>query len=883
MSFGTVTPQSRERKLLNISGKDRSSNQQAVAVPYGAGVFKVGLTWICPRYNTTVKKVTSSSGGKASSKGAEAPAQKKYRADICGIACYCPDDAPVDSLLYVLINDEVAFSGPLNRTAGQHFAAFSLQQYCQDCRIWWGTKDSPLDTHILSPRGAVSGGIDPRDKRTWPIDATGGGTVIGGELVAGLTDPKKGHYDPHSGYRNICRFGFKQFHLGFTKNMPNVVVILKRGCKFFAGRLEAADEGVDPMGPAFEIVTDDLAGAGLPAARLDEPSWQATATVNGTNSLKVAPLITQAVSLRSVFADLLSYYNGWFRTKGTLLEAGVYLTGNFDQSALLTLGDDDLAGEPAIKPGTLDDTFNYFALVFTNRAHWYNDDDVPARYVDDTNFRKVGERRPKWIQMPWFIEEAIAIRYITARGMMEALEPQSGSATFRRERVAALLPGSLFKLNASSYSQTFLLRVKKKKQPASRDGTAVLTVEREAGTWPAIYNQPGNVKPEDFLLTVAAIGYRRIAELPIGLRLDPAITEIVVLALRSVETAIGFNIHFSADNVTYEQIATQNHFAIMGRIASAAYPNTTADVDTTVGATIDLFGYDLDHVVAQSDQARDDNTLLLWMDDEIMSVGGITALGSGRYTVYTKRARFNTIKATHAIGADCWFMFRSDLLRLTNRNFVGGATVYFKLQPFSETVDYDVALATAIAYTLANPGAYSAPAVTPGSGTFTAGFNASVMADAGLVVRYRLDGGSVNALSLEWPKSGGSYTTLAIPAATTVLKVKGFAPDGTETEEITVVYTLVSSGSSGGTTTGGVTYTYTGNRGHQTIAVTPHCATSGATIHYRVYDIGSSPPAFGTSGSTNVALDKQMDAYASSSGNNDSPISTITNPDMRTI
>ena len=371
MSFGAVKPLSQPRKLMNISGQDTSSNQQAIAVSYFAGYAKIPLTWISPIYNLRAKAVKSASaGGKASSKGATAPAQKKYTGDICGVACVCPDDFPVDVVMNVLVNDEVAFSGPLNRTAGQHYAAFSLQKYCQSVRVWWGTKDSPFDDHILGARSVALVGGDNRDKSTWDIDTSSGGTVVGGEFVSGVVDPRSGHYDTHPAYRNVCRFTFKTFHFGSSPNMPNVVVIIGRKAKLFAGSVALSAQGVNPMGPAYEVLTDDLFGAGMPDAKLDQTSFTNAATANDNSGIKIAPLVTQATSLRTFMAQLLEYYNGFFRTKGLTLEAGVFLTGNFDQSALLTLGSDDLAGEPQISPGSLDHTFNYFAVVFRNRAHW---------------------------------------------------------------------------------------------------------------------------------------------------------------------------------------------------------------------------------------------------------------------------------------------------------------------------------------------------------------------------------------------------------------------------------------------------------------------------------------------------------------------------------
>ena len=412
--------------------------------------------------------------------------------------------------------------------------------------------------------------------------------------------------------------------------------------------------------------------------------------------------------------------------------------------------------------------------------------------------------------------------------MIEAQEPQSGSAPFKREKVRSLLPGSLFKLNSASISQTLLLRVTQTKRPAAKNAVTLLSVEREPGTWPALYLQPGVPKPPDFLLSVAPITYQRIVELPRGLRDNLNVVQIVVLALRSRETVIGFNVHLSADGgTTYEPIAAQNHFAIYGKIKVAAYPDTTADIDTTVGATIDLYGFDLDHVVALSDQARDDNTLLLWIDNEILSVGDVVALGAGRYTVYTRRAQHKTLKASHAIDADCWFMFRVDLLRIENANFIAGNALKFKLQPFSELEDYDVALATAINYSISNPPNVAAPAISPGTKNFTGTLVINMVADAGLIVRYRLDGGDVDIQSPEWPKASGVYTTMSITQSANLV-VRAFAADGRASDQVLATYTLT-----GADTSGPVTFSFSGTQNVTGGNLSMLCATPSNVIKYK--------------------------------------------------
>src|ERR1017187_7114194 len=124
-----------------------------------------------------------------------------------------------------------------------------------------------------------------------------------------------------------------------------------------------------------------------------------------------------------------------------------------------------------------------------------------------------------------------------------------------------------------------------------------------------------------------------------------------------------------------------------------------------------------------------------------------------------------------------------------------------------------------------------APAVDPGSNTFTTTFNVTLTIDPTQTARYTLDGTDVTVNSLQWPGSVGAYTTLAITGSCT-LKVRGYLPDGvTPTKQTSVTYMLV--GSSPGTPSCGhvnVGWSGTPNIG-VTRTATLSCSTTGAVIH----------------------------------------------------
>lgn len=700
MSLGTTAPEPQERRPFNIRDADTSTNQEAVAVPLFSGVAKLSLTWISELYNKTSKTVDS--GGSAKGKAPTGGGQKKWYGDIVGIACYCPDDEPVGALYYVLINDEVAYSGALSRAPGTHYAAFTIPKFCQAARVYWGTKDSPLESLILTPRGAVPSdpGFDPRDPNTWPKNAAGGATQRA-SMTAGQPNPKSGHYDQHPAYRNQCRFEFKQLYLGSSPNVPNVQVVIARGAKFFGDRFHPTNPGVNPMGPLYEVLTDDLAGASVPVSRLNEQSFQDTADALTAADVLIAPAWRESKSIRGLLAEFFQYYDGFIRRGGATLEAGHFSHGDVDVDALVELGSDDFAKEPNIKPGDLAETKNTFVVEYTNPEKWWFEDF--ERFVDQANVDKVGEKRVDNLSRPFLADPAYSQRYATEWGTIHALEPAGGSALVMREKLQGLRQGDRFKGNVASVELAFVWRILAAETPSDRAGAVKLTLEKERGIYPELYIQPPAPKLPDFIIESTLIEEERIAELPSGLKTMAAV-QVGIFAQRPSAHILGFHVHVSPDDEIYDKVATGVHFATLGQLAGA-YSAATADLDTVTGVTLDLFGTDLESIVSQTDAQRDDNNLLLFVDGEVMSVGQITALGSGRYNMKARRALFGTTKAAHFSEADCWLVYRRELVALDHRLFVPGATVYFKLQPYTFGEDHDIDEIDPIAHTFADSSA----------------------------------------------------------------------------------------------------------------------------------------------------------------------------------
>ncbi len=160
------------------------------------------------------------------------------------------------------------------------------------------------------------------------------------------------------------------------------------------------------------------------------------------------------------------------------------------------------------------------------------------------------------------------------------------------------------------------------------------------------------------------------------------------------------------------------------------------------------------------------------------------------------------------------------------------------------------------------------PAISPGSQNFSGTLAISVVAPAGTVIRYTLDGTDVQPNSPEWPGGVGSYTTLTLDQSC-VLKVRYYDGD-VGSQQVTQVYTL--TGTSG--TCGAVAITKVSGTLHQTpVTVAMSCATPSSTIQFTINGGGLTTYTLPVT----LALDDEVIAYAFAAGLADSPESSFIN------
>jgi hypothetical protein len=821
----TAEQPAKKKKLANISEDQVNSNQQAIPVKYLAGRQYVAGDYISPAYNPIAKPVKTKTG-----KDETSTTGYKYFCDFALVFCM-GGRQPVDAVYKVIIDNNIVWKGNISRTIGTNKEIITLPNDRGIIHLFWGTETQNIDNILLTPRGLGGElGSDPQDNTTWPPNS--------GSISAGDDNPYSGHYDKHPAYRGQCYGVFKKFKLGRDRTqVPNIQLELKRGCPWLGGASITSDNlGVNPIAILYDWLTDTRFGMGVPESILNSTTFTNTyASLENLGPARLSPLITSQEDFRQVVAELMEYYDGWIRRNGTMIEVGLWNHGtNITPAA--TLLDDDLLAEPELEPQGWGPTVNEVTVVYKDRKHHFND--YTQIHRNPNNFRITGGPRPETLQRPWLTDKDLAKRYAQESGSSMAMPFTSGDLTVKREWLSTnnILPGTVIEYNSAFYGLTFWLRVLEIEYAADNAASAKISVDWERSKWPSLYVPPGFEGPGGFFTGPRELYKSKIIEVPYLMADRRFATQVLALAVRGNIEVHGMRIWASFDGGTsYQQLpdsASNSSFCAYG-VNDAAI----GTADTTF--SFQGYGIDQDTIVSQTDGQQADDNLLVIIDNELMSIGTITPGVGASLTATINRGRYGTTAATHAADADAFFLYRANLLLLDHVDFVPGFTVLFKLQPFTEDLDYDLASLSPISYTILGFGDIPSPSFIPTPGDFVNSLDVNVTDPiSGINTYYTTDGTGVSLASPIWPQSGGVNTIINI-TDTTTFRVRFYAPDGRYSGETVGVYTKVPdlSGVSGAPPNplakcGTPKWTFSGTLNYTSGNITLTNTTSGATIKY---------------------------------------------------
>lgn len=152
--------------------------------------------------------------------------------------------------------------------------------------------------------------------------------------------------------------------------------------------------------------------------------------------------------------------------------------------------------------------------------------------------------------------------------------------------------------------------------------------------------------------------------------------------IRANSQVVQATVHASPDGTTYTQVATELDMQTGGTLATAI--NAADSWNQSQGPTINALGPDIAQVLDLSSDPTNwrIGRQLAMIDDELFFLKKVTALGGGQYRLDGLiRARYDTDRALHSIGANVFIFLNDGLTTWQDPLLYPGLLRYFKTQP----------------------------------------------------------------------------------------------------------------------------------------------------------------------------------------------------------
>lgn len=645
--------------------ENTSQAAQDVLVPYFAGIQRIKTMWVTPALNVQTTEIKSSSGGGggggkggAGASSGSSSSTFKYFADLVAIVAM----GPGDRLIGVIINNTLAFTGSIPRVFDE--VDVSLGQWGL-MRLSWGT-DRQLAPSLINLNGMKFGGQRGKIRCTFSrlyFGSVGSTSVPTVELIIERCPD--------------CT------SLGFNIGDPN---LLQQGI------------GANPIAIIYEIMTNVRYGLGITASKFDVPYITNRIFALAQTAIWISPLIDSQQPFRTVIQDLCQYFDGFVRKVNGLIQIGYYTHASNNATGVVSL-DFDAFLPPGVKfrPVGYSGTINEVLMTSNNAANYFTKNTLRA--ADSASRLLTGQARNAQIDRPYIVDPSVAKAYVEEFLRFNSNPLVTGSGDVIKEKMYAINVGQLALIQAGDFGAQVLCRITSKTWGEDSSGKCSIEFEQERGTYDSAYSPPKEYPDITPYVNAAQITHAKIVQLPGPLR-DKTGIELFILAERQSALDFGFLAWVSDDDLIFDQMSSLgNYFSVMGTVTSAS-PATGTSPAASFAFIVYMVGIDAGTIPNLTQAQAQAGTMLIFVDKEIMSLQGITALGNNQYYVTAIRGVYGSTVQAHTAGAQAWFAYRSHIRPLAWDPFIPGNTYFFKLQAYTQFNVFDLASASTFAYTI---------------------------------------------------------------------------------------------------------------------------------------------------------------------------------------
>ena len=563
--------------------------------------------------------------------------------------------------------------------------AARLTKIIQNGSILWEGSISPLDT----PSGSVL---------TMP--STGEGAFIfWGECDQPVNDVLA---DPSrmgigSQWPGVCYVLWFKKLLGSSPTWPNIEYEIT--CKPIDQVLtesqpwmdELTDgdltDGPNPAHVLWQLLTAKAPyGLGLPAEALDAGAFEALGVLCETEHQPCHVLANDGV----IASDLIGQI---CQDVGVMLPqiGGVIVPQpirHVDATTLPIVNEDVMVlPAPPVREQMHDETLpDRVIFVIKDRTNAWRDMDIVIS--DDSLALTRSRNRPVKTSISTVIDRTTAQKVIDRRTSELLTNPEK--YTLEVTRGARMLhPGQAFILQGYGQLRVASVDVKLPGRSAKLE-TVLDQYSGEPGTYvPSTladrYDAPMSLDPAADLAVL-------VQEVPAALSADPA---IAVARVRANGQISGATVWISGNGSSYSKLGSQDNCAAGGALLQALPATDSMIIEN--GPMISTLNDDIRQALDLSGNEDDWRTgrQLCLIGDEIFYLRNVTAVVGGWRLDGLIRARYDTLRADHAIGDQVFIVDATTLKTFTSSLLKNGATVYIKTVPTTATAAVDISTVAA--------------------------------------------------------------------------------------------------------------------------------------------------------------------------------------------
>ena len=588
---------------------------------------------------------------------------------------------PVDYIRSIVVNDK-AYQGVFvhrDENPGDHYDFTISKETPERYKFFWGNEDKANYTTYLQSL------VDPKYApdmvgKAYPKDR--------GIFAVAVEDLECGRADG-----------------GTTPPLPKVEIDLyRRSPKTYS--FGHVDHGTHLLGAAWDLLTLKRGGLKLDPALLNTTNWDAKiaqlydtgiAGISGTD-LFGSLVVADAKPGDEVLANILQVIDGHIRERDGKLEVD-FMPGDgttTDPEDLTTISEYEMGtgNDPEEDPDGVEEMPTQ--VLVTGLDLYANPPLTEASEGAQVPFarRLLGEDRPALqLNQPVWCTRAQIKASAQLNAARRAVPQWRGTVPVLKQYAVQpdgttpLRAGDVFDLDRADIGLDLVVRIIE--VSGETDTHVTFKVIAERGAFPRPYEPALDPRADADAIAPADLSRFVAAQLPPDLS-DAADTLVCVLAERPVQTTIGYDTHFApTDSWPGQVIDTGNTRWAVG----CALQTTLGATLDAVTVTVNAVGIDWDYLISQSTLEQADDQLLCWHGGEWLSVGTITSLGSGAYTLGLLRARLGSLPVAHAIDDVIYLIYRREIINLSHASFAeiesGGvydvptATKYFKIRPYT--------------------------------------------------------------------------------------------------------------------------------------------------------------------------------------------------------